>query len=52
MSKRQYFDYEDDESVLPIGCDRRWYRLNVDTSRHAEIDKKHKRTHHGRTKES
>ncbi len=49
MSKRQYFDYEDDESVLPIGCDRRWHRLDQATMRNNTY-KRNKR--YGRTKES
>lgn len=50
MSKRPYFDYEDDESVLPIGCDRRWYRLDQATMR--TMYNRNKRKRYGRTKES
>ena len=51
MSKRQYFDYEDDESVLPIGCDRRWHRLDQKISAQQErIKRKH--YGYGRTEKS
>lgn len=50
MNKKPYVDYEDDESVLPIGCDRRWHRLDQATMRQ-NMYNRNKRKRYGRTEE-